>query len=134
MNRPAAGEMIVMSRLLVLQSKRILFASMERRLHGQPRSPRQGALQRLRAEMRSAHDRYLDAVLKWGSPDSSQFWLVAYGDMIEGAEVLALKLRETLDELPPADRVEVRGDIAQLKEIIERWRSMMRPTMSGEVA
>lgn len=126
----STGELVVRSRLLVLQSKRILIASLARKLmhHDDPR---------LRARMREredaadqAHIEYRKAVLAWASPDTAQFWLVSYQGMIEGAEELVAMLRGSARQLPDPDRTYMAADIIQLDQIIERWRENM--VLAGE--
>ncbi len=129
-----SAELIVTSRLLVLQSKRMILDACERRLvSGDP-----GALQvrarRLRAEVDHAHEMYGKSVLRWASPGSVQYWPIAYASLIDGAETLAERLRRTEADLPAADRLAVRSDIACLDGIVERWRKSVLMSANGAVA
>lgn len=127
----STGEMIVMSRLLLLQSKRILLASCLNKL----RFTGNELLRHRVAELQGGADRaladYRKAVLGWASPETAQYWLVAHQSMIEGAEELIGHLRESAGELPQPDRGEVGGDIVRLEEIIQRWRISMVTPMTG---
>lgn len=118
----STGELIVRSRLLVLQSKRILIASVAKKLLFNE-EPQLRALMRDREESADqAHRDYRKAVLEWASPETAQFWLVSYQGMIEGAEEYVALLRGSAKELPDPDRSYVEADIIQLDQIIERWR------------
>jgi hypothetical protein len=103
----SAGKAIVSSRLLVLQSKRMLLASTENCLV--KRSPAQlnERAGRLRAQTETAQHAYRAALLKWGSRDTSDYWLVAYSRLIEKGAPLITKLRNTAQELPATDRLQV---------------------------
>lgn len=112
-----------MSRLLVLQSRRILLASLAKGLEAS-KSPRLRArAEALEASCDKAHNDYRKAVLAWSSPESAQFWLVSYQSMIEGAEELAVRLRSASEELPNPDRARMNADIIEVDQIIKRWRN-----------
>src|ERR1051326_4753926 len=108
-----AGELIVTARLLVLQSKRMLLASGERRLGAGDVPGLRARCDQLRVAAETAQGSYRRAVLNWGSPETAQFLFVALATMIEGAEELAEKLRASLAELPAPDAMALRGDIGR---------------------
>lgn len=118
----STGDLIVMSRLLVMQSKRILLASCANRLRSTGNEHLRARLAELESEAEKAHRNYRKAVLAWASSETAQYWLVAQQSMIEGAEDLVAQLRESAGELPQPDRGEVGGDIVRIEKIIGRWR------------
>jgi hypothetical protein len=129
----STGDLIVMSRLLVLQSRRILLATTEKKLRAEDDPELRKRLGNHQAAAAGAHDAYRAAVLTWASPESTQFWMVAYATMIDGVEDLAGQLRARSYELPGRDRIAIQSDLAQLDRIIKRWRSTMLAPM-GDVA
>ena len=130
----AAGELIVMARLLVLQSKRMLLASGERRLEAGDGPGLRERCDRLRAAAEKAQQSYRKAVLDWGSPGTAQFLFAALATMIEGAEELAEKLRASLGELPAPDSMELRDDINRVEGVIRRWRATLMASVGEHVA
>ncbi len=132
--QPPVGETIVSAHLNVVQSKRMLLSSAERRhrLHGG-----KSLLARadgLRDETDRAQRRYQSIVLHFARPDSNQYRLVAYGNLIELAETLAAELRSSLDELPLSDRFEVATEVEMLENLIDIWREEQRTTLSSGAA
>lgn len=127
----STGDLIVMSRLLVLQSRRILLTSCMNKMRATGNEVLRTRVAELQKNVERAHSDYSKAVLAWASPDTAQYWLVAHQTMIDGAEELVTYLRDSADELPQPDRGEIGGDIARLEEIIERWRDAMVTTMGG---
>lgn len=119
----STGDLIVMSRLLVLQSRRILLASLAKRLEASKNPRLRARAEALEASCDKAHNDYRKAVLAWSSPESAQFWLVSYQSMIEGAEELAVRLRSASEELPNPDRARMNADIIEVDQIIKRWRN-----------
>jgi len=130
----SAAANIIASRLLVLQSKRLMLSSLQRRLDSTGGKPAQTRVDALRAQTAAALHAYRDTMLRLGSPDTSDFWLVAYGRMIEGARAVRMKLRTSVAVLPPRERYEVSIDIEMLDEIIERWTESMRDSMAAATA
>ena len=121
------------ARLLVLQSKRLVL----RRALNRARGGEAGAdarVDRLEREVHEAADRYREAMLRWGSVDSGQYWLVAYDALVEEAQVLAESMRRASANLPSKDGREVEADARKLDSIIEGWRSLARKTLANEVA
>ena len=123
-----------MSRLLILQSKRMLLHSLQRRYDetGNPRMlPR---IDRLRMEADRAQHHYRSSMLRLGSPDHADYWVIAYSRLIEMGEVLSGKLRTAAVDLAPDDRYEVSADVEMLEAVVDRWRESMRLSMAGNVA
>ena len=123
------GDLIVMSRLLVLQTRRLLLASSQKKVRATNPD-----LVRLKEAAAKAHLEYRKAVLAWASPDTSQFWMVSYATMIDGLDELAGRLRTSSQELPMQDRHELEADLVRLDEITGRWRASMLSPMGGSVA
>jgi hypothetical protein len=126
----ALGESIVSARLLVMQSKRLMLASIERRLTLDRSKILLERAKRLHTEADRAHRSYQASVLTWAPTDSSEYVLVAYDSLIEVAENLSTELRGSLDDLPPADRFEVGTEVEMLEGLIGRWRKVTRNAMT----
>lgn len=121
----SVGDHIVMSRLLVLQSRRVMLATREKALVEAEDPELRREVERLRATVSKAQDEYRRSVLAWANSETSQFWMVAYSAMVEGAESLMEKLNDRSAQLPLADRAFVQSDLAQLNAIVSRWRAHM---------
>jgi len=129
------GDLIVMSRLLVLQTRRRLLASSQKdRGIANAGHDLLSEVTRLSEAATKAHEEYRKAVLDWASPETSQFSMVSYATMIDGLEELAGRLRTSSIELPTEDRLELDADLVRLDEIIGRWRASMLSSMGGTVA
>src|SRR5690348_4072759 len=126
------GDLIVMSRLLVLQTRRRLLASSQKdRGVANAGHDILAEVTRLSAAANKAHAEYKKAVLDWAAPETSQFSMVSYAAMIDGLEELAGKLRTSSQELPTQDRADLDADVDRLDEIIGRWRASMMSSMGG---
>jgi len=128
------GDLIVMSRLLVLQTRRLLLAASQKKLSVTDADHLRAEVARLKEAAARAHEQYRRAVLDWASPETSQFSMVSYATMIDGLEELAGRLRTSSIELPTEDRIELDADLVRLDEIIGRWRASMLSSMGGPVA
>jgi hypothetical protein len=133
-NPDPVSETIVSANLNVVQSKRLLLSSVERRhrLHGG--KSLLARAEGLRGETDRAQRRYHSVVLRWAKPDSNQYRLVAYGNLIELADTLATELRLSLDELPLSDRFEVATEVEMLENLIDIWRDEQRTTLTSGAA
>jgi len=127
------SDMIVSSKLLVLQSKRLLLtnASVKRRMSGGEKSEAEA---RLEGAVQSALERYNSAVLTWSSAMTPQYRLVAYNSLIGKAERLRASLANPPGELSADDRREVLADLRALQHIIDGWRDIARSSMAEAVA
>ena len=119
------GELIITSRLLALQSWRILLATSATKLLFMADEELEKHVNGLEERIAQAEREYKKAVLKWAEPETAQFWLVSYQRMIEEAEELAVHLRTSAGELAGTDRAEVSADLVRLDQVIERWREAM---------
>ena len=128
--RRAVARRLISSHLLVLESKRLLLASNQRRLReGQPRLS--GRVAKLTLEASEAQHRYRTTVLKWGPEASSQYWPVAYSRLIEVGEVLAGQLRGATPIMrAAADRYAMATEVEALEGFIQRWRSTLQKSMA----
>ena len=129
----SVADQIISSRLLVLQSKRLLLGSARRR-HIRGEDSFSTRVERLRQEAEAAQHAYRSAVLNLGSPEDRDYWVVAYGRMIEVARTLATKLRQARTGLPPGESYELSTDIEVLEDIIADWSESMRKAMTPAVA
>ena len=127
----STGELIVTSRLLTLQSRRVLLAIFMKQFFFTGDENLKEQMKSMEERVATAERDYRKAVLRWASPETAQYWLVSYQRMIEEAEDLAIYLRTTAAELPATDRAEVSADVIRLDHVIERWRKVMVNTMAG---
>jgi hypothetical protein len=125
---------LVTSRLLILQSKRILLSRAHSRVDRQGGDQRRVDLEARETAVQQARERYNDAVLKWAPNESNQYRLVAYGSLIATAERLRAGLRQTTGALATADRLEAMADLRSLEAILEGWRGIARDSMATAVA
>ena len=130
----ATGDLIVMSRLLVLQSRRMLLASCARKMLTTGNEDLRAQIATLEEGARQARIAYRKAVLDWSSRDTPQFWLVSYEGMVLDAEELVARLRASAQELPEPDRGDVEADAVRLDQVIRRWRATMLSTITPEAA
>ena len=136
MTAPSEGrgllEAIVASRLQVVQSKRLMLASNERRLRVHKIESLRGRVEHLHADLERAQEAYRSAVLRWGTPKRVDYWPVAYTRLIELADNLAEKLRVATVDLPPERRFELATEVEVVEDLIGEWRDSLRQAMVGE--
>jgi hypothetical protein len=133
MNREVADQ-IITSRLLVMQSKRLMLTSAQRRLEKAESVSVEQKVARLSRETEAANHAYRTAVLSLGSPDDRVYWVVAYGRLIDVGRTLAQRLRKATPDLPPPERYEVSADAEMLEEIVAGWSESMKGSMVGAIA
>ncbi|HVH62454.1 MAG TPA: hypothetical protein VNA65_02525 [Candidatus Dormibacteraeota bacterium] len=130
-----ANRHTITSRLLILQSKRLMLNSVHRRLISLPSEPQVLALlDYFRAETQRAQHAYHSTVLKFGSPEDSDFWVIAYSRLVTRGGNLIAKLQRAAPSLPPAAQAEVANDVVALEKIVEGWTESMRRSMVRAVA
>jgi hypothetical protein len=128
------GDLIVRSRLLVVQSKRLLLASAERSLVACASDARQARVTQLHQDITIANQNYRRAVLDWASTDSSQFWQIVYKSLIEGVGQLGDRMRSASGRLPDTERTDMLADAASLDVVLQRWRQSMLSTLTEDAA
>ena len=129
-----AGESLIMGRLLVLQSKRLMLNSLQRRLDEHGSDALKERVERLRVDVEMAQSSYRSTMLSWGSAETHGYWLVAYGRLIEVGNVVAARLRAAADDLPPAERYQVSAEVEMLEHMVANWTEAMRKAMIRAVA
>jgi hypothetical protein len=131
---PTIAESIVTSRLLIVQSKRLMLSSAERRfrLHGGNSLGKRS--EHFRADAARAHKSYQAAVLTWGRTTSHEFRIVAYTSLIVLAEKLVFELRGTIGTVGPGDQVQMATEVQVLEDLIQGWRESARPVATAAVA
>jgi hypothetical protein len=134
MIKQAVAAEMIQSRLLVLQSKRLMLNSCQRRLDAHGADTLRRRVEQLRRETDQAQYRYRTIMLAWGSAENADYWLVAYAKLIEMGNVLSARLRDATAELPPSERSQVSADVETLQGIVEDWTRRMRSSMSAAVA
>ena len=131
---PTVGDSIVSARLLVVQSKRLMLSSMQRRFRLRGEDSLKKRTDRFRDEADRANRSYRSAVLNWGRSTSPEFRLVAYGSLVDLAETLVGELRGTIGGLQPRDQFELATEVEVLERFIAQWRSGARPSAVAAVA
>lgn len=124
---------LISSRLRILQSKRLRLNSvlLLRKSSSEEKLKR---LERIRAEVERASENYQSIVLRLGSAQSGEYWLVAYSRLIASGSVLASKLRAAAIDLPAAERVQAVSEVEMLENLIQGWRAELRTSMVKAVA
>ena len=129
--RPTIPESLVSSRLLMLQSKRLILATLERRLRNRPLESMRARVVSLRAETEDAYEHYCLSLLRWGSAESPQYWPVAYGRLVDTAEKLSRRLRGVAHGLPASDRYQMATEVEMLEALAERWRQSVKASITA---
>ena len=68
------------------------------------------------------------------SPERHEYWLVAYGRLIDMGGALITRLRDAAADLPYDERYAASTDVEMLESILEHWTESMRTSMSAGVA
>ena len=126
---PSVAQNIVTSRLLVLQSKRLMLKSLERRASGDVVRPLDGVEERLRkvrGDIERADATYQRVILSLGEPSDGEFWLIAYRALIEKASALVERMRGATVALPAAERFAAAADVEMLEELVGSWQDAIR--------
>lgn len=130
-----SAALLISSRLHILQSRRLILSSVRRLV---PKPSGSAAhferVDQLRRQADSAQHDYQNAVLRLGSPDSHDYWVVAYSRLIASASALVSKLQNEAVDLPPAERFAAAGEVAALEKLIQGWTDSMRKSMVEAVA
>jgi hypothetical protein len=106
----------------------------ERRLMLEGKDSLRRRAENLRLEAEQARHAYRSAILEYGSPESSDYWIVAYSRLIEMGNTLTTRLRDAIIDLPLSERYQASADVEMLEEIVDRWRVSMRAAMAKSVA
>ncbi|TMC86184.1 MAG: hypothetical protein E6J06_01565 [Chloroflexi bacterium] len=127
----SVAETLISARLLMLQSKRLILATLERRLRQRPIDELPGRVEHMRVETDNAQDVYCTSMLRWGSPATPDYWPVAYRRLVEIADRLSSKLRRSATDLPPAERYQLAAEVEMLEVLVDRWRESIRASMAS---
>ena len=128
------AELIITSRLLILQTKRLMLNSAIRRLGDLDIDSLRRRVEDLRTETERAQHVYRSAILRIGSPEQHEYWLVAYSRLIEMGNGLAKKLRDAAADLPLSERYQVSTDVEMIESIVANWMEAMRTAMARAAA
>jgi len=125
-----AAQRLISSRMLILQSKRLMLASSQRRLqNGQPELSDRVAHLTLEASL--AQHSFRSTVLECGPDASSQYWPVAYSRLVEVGEVLTTQLRGAAPNMSAAaDRYAMATEVEALEGFIKGWRNTLQKSMT----
>ncbi len=125
------AETLISARLLMLQSKRLILATLERRLRQRPIEELRDRVEHMRMETDHAQNGYSTSMLRWGSPATPDYWPVAYRRLVEMAEKLSAKLRRSAPDLPPAERYQLAAEVEMLEVLVDSWRESLRASMAS---
>ncbi len=128
-SQPSFADSLISSRLLVLQSKRLILASLERRLHRRALESLRARVRLLREETASAQEKYSSSMLRWGSPERPEYWPIAYSRLVDAADRLYTKMRHAVGDMPPAERYQLAAEVEMLEVLVEGWRESIRTSM-----
>ncbi|HEY6115863.1 MAG TPA: hypothetical protein VI172_07885 [Candidatus Dormibacteraeota bacterium] len=123
------AQVLLLGRQLVLQSKRLLLASNERRFRVREGEGLREAGERLRGEVDGAQSAYRSALVKLGSPSTPGYWPAAYSHLIERADHLSGRLKSAAADTPHAGRYEIAVEVELLDELIDEWRDSLRTSI-----
>jgi hypothetical protein len=124
------SESLVTARLLVLQSKRLMLASSDRRLHLRRTKVLREAVERLREEIERAQRSYRLTLVKLGSPLMPDYWPAAYGHLIERADDLSGRLKGAAAGAPRNGGYELATEVEVLDQLIGEWRDSLRTSIA----
>jgi len=130
-SQSSIADSLISSRLLVLQSKRLILASLERRLQRRALDSLRDRVRSLREETANAQERYSASILRWGSPEVPEYWPVAYSRLVETADRLYTKMRRAVVEMPPAERYQLAAEVEMLEVLVEGWRKSIRASVTA---
>jgi hypothetical protein len=129
-DRPTVAESLISARLLMLQSKRLILATLERRFRKEPLDGLRARVEQLRDETESAQDHYARSLLRWGTAQTPEFWPVAYHRLIEMADQLSTRLRRASAGVPPSARYELAAEVEMLETLVDDWRQSVRASVA----
>ena len=130
---PELSRQLVTGRLLVLQSKRLMLASAERRMGDGGTDRVRQRVEKLRADTHDAQYQYRSVMIMFGSPEHRDYWPIAYDRLVGTGSALAAKLRKAIPDLPPGDRYEASTDIEMVEGMVGRWTKSMRAAVATSV-
>jgi hypothetical protein len=131
MIRRQTADSLITSRLLILQSKRQMLKLAIRRSERSSDEEVTRKVERLRVEIDNAQHSYRSTILAFESPDRHEYWLVAYGRLIDMGGALISKLRDAASNLPADERYAASTEVEMLESIMEGWTESMRTSMSA---
>ncbi|HEX7263223.1 MAG TPA: hypothetical protein VF383_03495 [Candidatus Dormibacteraeota bacterium] len=127
----SVADSIVSSRLLIVQSKRLMLSSLERRFRLKGGDSMRKRADRIRDETAEAHATYRSAVLTYGQASSREFRLVAYSSLANLGDNLVLQMRDTISHHTPGEQFTMAAEVEMLEDVIEQWRKKGRPQPSS---
>jgi len=129
MKGATVSESVVTGRLLVLQSKRLMLASNERRFRKRKGEVLREAGERLRDDIDRAQRAYRSALVSLGTPRTPGYWPAAYSHLIDRADDLSGRLRSAAADSPQAGRYEIAVEVELLDQLIGEWRDSLRTSI-----
>jgi len=129
MSGATVSEAVVTGRLLVLQSKRLMLASNERRFRKRKAEVLRVAGERLRNDIERAQRAYRSALVSLGTPRTPGYWPAAYSHLIDRADDLSGRLRSAAADSPQAGRYEIAVEVELLDQLIGEWRDSLRTSI-----
>jgi hypothetical protein len=131
MIRRQTADSLITSRLLILQSKRQMLKLAIRRFERSADDEMLRRVERLRGEIDNAQYSYRSTILAFESPERHEYWLVAYGRLIDMGSALINKLRDASSDLPADERYAASTEVEMLESIMQGWTESMRTSMAA---
>jgi hypothetical protein len=123
------GDRLVSARLQVLQSKRLLLASQERRLQQRAVERLPEHVRHLREEIEEAQALYRATLVRWGSPMLMEYWPAAYGHLIDLADGLGRRLEDAAKQGSVSRGYELALEVEVVDQLIASWRQALREAL-----
>jgi hypothetical protein len=128
---PGPANNVIASWLLIMQSKRLMLASAERRARQTGTDQIRLRVERLRGEAANAQESYRSALLRLGTPAHPDYWPVAYMRLIGIGRRLSDRLSSGSPALTPDQRSRASADAEGLEHIVDAWTESMRASIAG---
>ncbi|HEX2647836.1 MAG TPA: hypothetical protein VHO95_11470 [Candidatus Dormibacteraeota bacterium] len=125
------GQAIIRSRLLILQSKRLLMNSYQRRMDEGGHDSESARLAQLRTDIQSAQHQYRSAILNWESAENQDYWLTAYSHLIDTGRHVIAEMRGAAVIVPNVEHYEIAADVEALERMVQTWVDAMRRAMAA---
>ena len=129
--RPTIAETLISARLSLLQSKRLILSTLERRLRDHPLDSLRARADLMRKATHDAQHSYAASLLQWGSPATAGYWPTAYQRLAEMADRLSTRLRTAAADMPEDERFELAAEVEMLEVLVARWRESVRASIAS---
>ncbi len=123
---PWDREHIITSRLLILQTKRLLLRSAQRQARRRDSEDLRQRVERLRDESEREVKHYHATLLRIGAPEHPDYWPAAYASLINLGHELGVSMRRTA--AGPGGGA-VAPDLEVMDGLMSEWRRSLRRSL-----